>query len=86
MEKPLGRITQALGVPMAGNAGERHARDHRGDRRRREDQRRLRRPRPAIDPAGAGYRRGNPGWTADDKDDVGGAHAAIFSDLGTAAS
>ena len=26
------------GVPLARNAGERHARDHRGDRRRREDQ------------------------------------------------
>ena len=44
------------GVPLAGDAGERHARDHRGDRRRREDQRVLRRSRPAADPAGAGYR------------------------------
>ena len=52
------------GVPLAGNAGERHARDHRGDRRRRENQRVLRRPRAAADPAGARNCRGDPGWTA----------------------
>ena len=39
-------------------------RDHRGDRRRREDQRVLRRPRAAADAAGAGHRRGDPGWAA----------------------
>ncbi len=51
-------------IPLARNAGERHARHHRGDRGRREDQRFLRRSRLAADLARAGHCLGDPRWAA----------------------
>jgi hypothetical protein len=41
----------------------------------------LRGSYPAADAAGAGYRRGDPGWTAAGADDAGGADATVSGAL-----
>ena len=71
------------GVPVARPAGKRNARDDRGDRCSREDQRILRRARAEAeaDAAGAGHCRGDTRWTAAGADNAGGANAAVSGAL-----
>jgi hypothetical protein len=66
------------GVPLARDAGERHACEHRGDRRGRENKRALCGTSAASDAAGAGYCRGDPEWEAARGDAIGGVDAAVF--------